>query len=125
MKNEKTKRVLQAVCAAAPAAAMLLFSDSAAAATAGQVADNIRGQFGSIADMIGGASYIMGAGFGVRGALKLKEHNENPSQVKLSQPLTALAVSGALLALPSVMDTGAESTFGSESRKTSVNGLGN
>ncbi len=124
MKNKKTIRVLKAASLAAPAAALLLFSDGAFAASAGQVADNIRNQFGSIADMIGGASYIMGAGFGVRGALKLKEHNENPSQVKLSQPLTALVVSGALLALPSVMDTGAESTFGNDSKKTSVNGLG-
>lgn len=94
----------------------------AASSGLGAVAGNVKGQFGDIADMIGGASYIMGAGFGIRGALKLKEHNENPQQIKLSQPLTNLIVAGALLALPSVMSTGSGTIFGDGASKTSISG---
>ena len=94
-----------------------------AAASLGTVAENVTGQFDELANLIGGASYVMGAAFGVRGALKLKEHNENPNAVKLSQPLTSLAVCGALFALPSVMNTGSGTIFGDGAQKTSASKL--
>jgi hypothetical protein len=122
MKKIIKKAALFALPLAGAAAA--LFPEMAMAANVGEIAGNMTGQFGNIANMVGGASYLLGAGFGVKGALKLKEHNENPQQTKLSAPLTMLAVSGALFALPSVMDTGAESTFGASAKKLNVSGGG-
>lgn len=123
--GKTAKTLAKAVGASLPAlAALALFPELASAATAGEVAGNVTKQFGEIASLISGGAYIMGAGFGVKGALKLRDHNENPQQVKLSAPLTMLAVSGALFALPSVMDTGAETTFGASAKKTNVQGAG-
>ena len=66
-------------------------------------------QLASVADIISGGAYIIGAGTGVMSLLKFKEHNDNPQQVKLSKPLTLLLVSGGLLSLPSFLTIGGDS----------------
>lgn len=45
-------------------------------------------------------SYMLALLFGVMGVLKIKEHVENPSQVKLNEAVPKLVASGLLLALP-------------------------
>jgi intracellular multiplication protein IcmD len=95
-------------------ASMLLGVDAAG------ISDNVRGNFGAIADLMGGGAYLAGAGFGIQSAFKA--HNENPQQVKLSQPLTYGVVAGALLALPTFLDTGADTMFDSAGTATSIDG---
>ncbi len=73
------------------------------------LADTARGQLGAVADLISSGSYIIGAATGVMSLLKFKEHNENPQQNKISKPITLLAVSGGLLALPSFLTVGQDS----------------
>jgi hypothetical protein len=85
---------------------------------AASVANNIRGNFASIADLLGGGSYLAGAAMGIQSALKFKAHNENPQQVKLSQPMTYAAVAGALLALPTFLTTGSDTMFGQSGGET-------
>jgi hypothetical protein len=98
-------------------ASLLLGVDAAA------ISDNVRGNFGAVADLLGGGAYLAGAGFGIQSALKFKAHNENPQQVKLSQPLTYGVVAGALLALPTFLDTGADTLFTTGGGdKTSIDG---
>lgn len=74
----------------------------ALAQTIGSVADTFSngGNFGSFLELLGSFAYLAGAFFGVKAAIQLKEHNDAPHQVKLSKPLTSVAVSGILLALP-------------------------
>jgi hypothetical protein len=96
---------------------LLALVEPALAANLGQLADGMAGQGQGIANLISTASYVGAAGFGVKGGLKLKEHSEDSTKVRLSQPLTLLGVSGILAALPSTMDTGTESIFGDNARK--------
>lgn len=91
------------------AIALFAFGDSAMAKDFADVATNLNSQFQSAADLISGGAYLGGAGMGVQSALKFREHNENPQQVKLSKPLTYALVSGALLGLPSFLSVGADS----------------
>ncbi len=73
------------------------------------LADSAESQMDSIADLISSGAYIIGAATGVMSLLKFKEHNENPQQSKISKPITLLAVSGGLLALPSFLTVGQDS----------------
>jgi hypothetical protein len=111
------KTTILAVSTALGGLAALLFAEPALASNIGKLAEDMSSQGQGIASLLGTASYLMGAGFGIKGGLKLKEHNEQPQQTKLSSPLTMLAVSGMLFALPTVMDTGADSVFGANSKK--------
>lgn len=51
-----------------------------------------------------GVAYLAGAIFGVKAAIQLRDHTENPQQTRLSKPLTSMTVSTAGLALPGVLD---------------------
>lgn len=118
----KIKKNIIAACGYA-ASALGMFAlgmDSALALDFNNVATTLNGQFQGAADLISGGAYLVGAGLGVQAALKFKEHNENPQQVKLSKPLTYAMVAGCLLALPSFLTVGGDSTFGEGSAK---NGL--
>jgi hypothetical protein len=65
---------------------------------------------------------LAGAAFGIQSALKFKAHNENPQQVKLSQPMTYAIVAGALLSLPTFLTTGADTMFSGGGQKNSIHG---
>lgn len=88
------------------------------------VADQIRSNFQGIADLMSGGSYLAGAAFGIQAALKFKAHNENPQQVKLSQPITYALVAGALLSLPTYLTVGSDVLFQNGGTKNTVNGGG-
>ena len=98
------------------------YSAMQAAVDAKGVADQVKGNFGAIADLMGGGAYLAGAGFGIQAALKFKAHNENPQQVKLSQPLTYAVVAGALLSLPTFLTTGADTMFNGGGTATKLDG---
>ena len=91
-------------------------------ADAAAVADNVRGNFGALADLLGGGAYLGGAGFGIQSALKFKAHNENPQQNPLSKPITYGVVAGALLALPTFLTTGSDTLFNNGGQATTING---
>lgn len=56
-----------------------------------------------ISDLISALSYLAAIGMGLKGALSIKEHSENPQSVPISKAITLLGVSGALIALPAMM----------------------
>lgn len=115
------KNALAALGYAASALGMFALGvDPAFAQDFNAVAGNLTGQFQGAADLISGGAYLVGAGLGVQAALKFKEHNENPQQVKLSKPLTYAMVAGCLLALPSFLTVGSESTFGPGATKSGL-----
>ena len=52
--------------------------------------------------IISAAAYMLGLLIGYQGLLKLRDHMENPDQVKLSEPIVRIFTAAAFLALPTV-----------------------
>ena len=77
---------------------------------------------GGVADLLSAVSYIGGVGFGIKAALKLKEHNESKGQTPLSQPITMGIVAALLIALPTFLKTATDTLFGGSSQKTTADG---
>jgi hypothetical protein len=103
-------------------ALMGLATDSALAQSVGSVADNVvgSGTFGSIMDLFSALCYIIGLIFGIKSALQLKDHTNNPGQHHLSKPIVSMAVCGILLSIPTFLDM-LQGTFGVSG---TVGGLG-
>lgn len=66
---------------------------------------NINTSVSQFPTLISTAAYIAGAGLGVAGVLKLKQHVDNPGQVALKDGLVRLGAGGGLLALPFVLES--------------------
>tara|TARA_Y100000588_G_scaffold366218_1_gene431675 strand:+ start:2103 stop:2480 length:378 start_codon:yes stop_codon:yes gene_type:complete len=84
--------------------------------------DQLRDQIGSLTDLIGAASFIVGLVFGASGLMKFKQHSENPQGTPLSHAMVRLLVAGALIALPAVLGTSVGTLF---SNATSTDATGN
>ncbi len=80
----------------------------AAGQTVGDVANKVMDTTSLFPDFIGALSYICGIALGIKGILKLKEHNESKGQVKLVIPIVLVISSAMLLALPSVVSIGTQ-----------------
>jgi hypothetical protein len=65
-----------------------------------------------IADFLSAISYIAGVSFGIKAAVKMKEHNETGGKTPLSQPITLGLVAAILIAFPTMMTSATECTFG-------------
>lgn len=92
--------------AAAATAGMICASSSDAFAQATTFADmskNIVIATGNFQNLISTVCWIGGAGLGVAGIFKLKQHVDNPGQVPMKDGLIRLGAGGALLAFPFVM----------------------
>lgn len=76
--------------------------------------DQLKTQIGSLTDLIGAASFIVGLVFGASGLLKFKQHSENPQGTPLSHAMVRLVVAGALIALPAVLGTSVGTLFGAD-----------
>lgn len=85
-----------------------------------KVTKNVTRQMPGIADVLSAVAYIAGIGFGIKAALKLKEHNETKGQVPLSQPMTLGIVAALLLALPSFLTVAKQGVFGAGSKGSSL-----
>lgn len=96
--------------------------DVANAQNLSSVTTNLKGQLPGIADILSIVAYLGGIGFGIKAALKLKEHNESKGQVPISQPITMAVVAALLLALPSLLTTSKGTIFGSGTQHTTLDG---
>jgi len=77
----------------------------------GDIADNITGTFSKLVGLVIAVSYIAGIGFAVAGIMKFKQHQDNPTQVPLSGPITMVFIAAALVWLPSVLGTIGQTVF--------------
>ena len=100
----------------------LLVSDPAMAQGLDKITAPIKAQLPGVSDVLSAVAYVSGIGFGIKGALKLKEHNESKGQVPLSAPITLFIVAGMLLALPTMLSISTEAVFGGGNTKTTLNG---
>ena len=66
----------------------------------GALASNITACFGGLAQLVTGASYVVGTAFAAASILKFKAHKDNPTQIPLGTPLALEAVAAALAFLP-------------------------
>ena len=57
-------------------------------------------QLGGIPNLISSVCYIMGITMMVGGALKMRQHAENPSQTPMAHGISRLAVGGVIAGLP-------------------------
>ena len=90
------------------ALSMLAISGPAFAQDAGDMARGVFGQFRDFADVMTGASLLLGIGAGIMSAMKFKAHAENPQQEKLTKPIIYFLVAGILIGLPSFLNMGSE-----------------
>ncbi len=68
------------------------------------VTDNIVKSSAGLPNLISIVAYIAGLAMAVFGIMKIKEHVDNPGQVKLKDGIIRLGVGGALLALPFILN---------------------
>ena len=100
----------------------LLALDPAMAQGLDRITAPIKNQMPGVSDVLSAVAYVSGIGFGIKGALKLKEHNESKGQTPLSAPITLFIVAGILLALPTMLSVATESVFGVGNTKTTLQG---
>lgn len=81
---------------------------------------NVYTNFASIAELIGGISYLAGLLFLFAAMLKIKQHKDNPQQVTLATSLIYLLAGIGLVFLPSTLMEAAETIFSSRVTATGV-----
>jgi intracellular multiplication protein IcmD len=84
----------------------------------GGVADRIKEQLGSFADLLTGGMFLVGIGLGAMAALKFKAHNEDPRSTKITTPIVLLIVSACLIGLPAWLTLSANSVLGEGDRSS-------
>jgi intracellular multiplication protein IcmD len=90
----------------------------------GGVADNVKEQFGSLAQLIFGAMFLVGIGLGGMAALKFKAHSDNPQQNKLMTPVILALVAAMLIALPTFINTSMATLWGGDAESGGLEGDG-
>lgn len=68
------------------------------------ISGNVSTSIASLPGLLAGVSYMLGTLLGVLGILKVKDHVENPSSVKLQDGAIRLIAGGGLFALPIVFE---------------------
>lgn len=106
--------------AAEPALAATYGSAAGDSAGLGNLTSNLRSSANSITDMLSLVSYVVGVGFGIKSALKFKEHNESKGQTPISQPIVLLVVAAFLLSLPTLLLMAKDSVLGTGSSSVSI-----
>ena len=76
------------------------------------MADNLRGNFNAIAELMVSVAYVAGIGFGITAIFKFKQHKDNPTQVPIGTPFAMLVISVLLIFLPAIYSPAGKSIFG-------------
>ncbi len=123
----RARRALSAAALAVPAwatAAFLLALPAEAADNIGTVATNVKGQFGSLADLLGAAAFLAGVGFVVFGIFKFYNYSKNPQdpQNKVGSAVMLVVAGAMMIAVPTVAGVGVVSIFGDDTQKVDAEG---
>ncbi len=102
-------RSVTLAAAVALAATILVNADPVQAQGLGGMVNTLTANLDTIRGLLAVVAYIAGIAIGIAGIFKLKQHVDNPTQVKLQDGLIRLAAGGGLVALPflinAVIDT--------------------
>ncbi|MBV6632833.1 MAG: hypothetical protein KI792_07355 [Alphaproteobacteria bacterium] len=118
-------KTIIAIGLAVAAVAVVPTSEALASGGIAGMGAQLQGQIGSLTDLIGAASFIVGLVFGASGLLKFKQHSENPQGTPLSHAMVRLVVAGALIALPAVLGTSVGTLFANGPSSVTNSGGGN
>jgi len=112
--------------AVAIATSLVLFSGAAFAqgitlnpaggATVGDIAKNINSSLDGVTGLVLGFAYVAAFVVGLMGLFYFKKHNDDPQRVPLSKPIVWLCVSAGLAFLPTVLNTGAVTIWGTSTQ---------
>ena len=89
----------------------------------GQIASQVTGSFGQLAQLITAGAYIAGMGFALAAILKFKQHKDNPQQIQIGQPIALLFIAAALIFLPTIFGIAGQTVFGSGATYGGVTGV--
>lgn len=93
-------------------------------ATIGTLATNITKSFDGIGKLMIGVAYLAGIGFGISAIFKFKQHRDNPSQVTIGTPFALMAISCALIFLPSLYKPAGATIYGTQAKGGGFTGAG-
>lgn len=102
MKRSKISHKLAAVATMGIIAASS--SDASAATNFSDMSNNIVTASGGFQNMISTVCWLGGAGLGVAGIFKLKQHVDNPGQTPMKDGLVRIGAGGGLLAFPFIQN---------------------
>jgi len=122
MKCSKSTHKLAAVATLG----MMMGSGTAMAATATTFRDmsnNMVAASGGFQNLISTVCWIGGAGLGVAGIFKLKQHVDNPGQTPMKDGLVRIACGGGLLAFPFIQTAMQGSISNGSMQKVNVTSL--
>ena len=97
---------------------------SADADTLGQAACFASESLPAIADLMYLLAIVSGCWFAIRAAILLRDHTDNPQQVRLSRPMMAMFVSGSLLGFSQFVNVFTDSIFSGASDLLTFNKSG-
>ena len=92
-------------------ASSLSFADGQPA-TIGDLAKNIIGSLANVTNLLTAGAYVGGVTFFIVAVFQFKQHKENPTQHPLSKPMMILAMSSALIFLPTFISSVSTTIFG-------------
>ena len=110
----RAKALLAAAALAIPVWMLGILPATAGQQNAGEVAQNVQGQVGEFADLLGAAAFLVGIGLVVFGIFTLYKHSKNPQDPssKLSTAVMLIVAGGMMIAVPTVAGVGVQSLFG-------------
>lgn len=82
------------------------------------LANNLKGNFGALAQLITAGSYVAGFGFILASIFKFKSHKDNPTQIPVGTPIALLFIGAAMVFLPSLIGSAGKSVFSQGSAGT-------
>ncbi len=89
----------------------------------GTLAANVTKSFSSITTFLTAGAYVGGVCFFIVAVFQFKQHKENPAQNPLSKPMMILAMSSALIFLPTFIGSVSQTIFGSSSKAGTATGF--
>ena len=105
---------------------LLAADDAGGAVGIGKLAQNVKGSFVNIGDLILATARVAGIGFTVAAIFKFKQHKDNPTQVTIGTPFALLAVGVMLMFMKGIFDPAAETIYGTDgNNKMTYDGFDN
>jgi intracellular multiplication protein IcmD len=90
----------------------------------GQIATQITGTFKSLGQLMAAVAYLAGFGLTIAAIFKFKQHKDNPQQFPLGTAIALLFVGIALIFLPTIVNIGGTTIFGTEGKAGGFTGTG-
>lgn len=90
--------------------------------TIGTIASNLTASIQGASTLVTALAYLGAVSFGFIGALKWKEHGNQPDRTPLKVPMTYWGISAICAALPEFIGTGIASMWGANANLVSQNG---